>query len=455
MSTRPQPVDRSTLPASEIVRQLIHIASGLWVLLLPWSGWVPLLALALAATLFNLWVLPRIGGRGLWRPRELSAGRAAGVVLYPVTVSILLVAFRHRPEVAGAGWGLLAFADGTATLIGGASGRRPLPWNDSKTWSGLVAYVVVGGLAVFGLVRWVAPDRYDALFLLAAAALTAALCALLESAPQRIDDNLTVPLLGALFLTCLLETSGRWHSLHPEELGRQLILGLGVNAALALVAYAAGALDPGGAAVGTVLGTMVFTGLEWSGFLVLVTFILAGSSATRLGWVRKSRLGTAEPRGGRRRFANAIANGGVAALCALFALATPHREMFVLAFVCSLAAATADTLESEIGSLWGHPTVLITTLQPVPPGTDGGVSLTGTLAGLAGASLIAAVAWAGGLLAARLLVPVAGLGLLATLGESVAGATLERSGLVDNHGINLLNTLCAALAGALLARTMA
>lgn len=54
------------------------------------------------------------------------------------------------------------------------------------------------------------------------------------------------------------------------------------------------------------------------------------------------------------------------------------------------AAVTADTFSSELGILNRSPPRLITSLslRAVPPGTNGGVSLTGTLAGFVGGAII-------------------------------------------------------------------
>lgn len=444
-----------SLTASESIRQAIHVVSGLWVLLLPWVGWQPLFGLAIAALAFNLWVLPRVAGRWLWRPAEVRAGRSIGIVAYPLTVAILLVIFQRQSEVAAAGWGLLAFGDGAATLVGRGGGRRPLPWNRRKSWEGLLSYWIVGWISIFWLVIWVAPTGYSRSFLVVAAAIASLGGALVESAPQRLDDNLTAPLLASLLLACLLESTDGWQRLTDPDVHQRLIVGLVLNLALAGVAVALGALDRGGAATGTLLGTAIFAALGWGGLMVLATFFVVGSTVTRLGLQRKTQLGVTEGRGGRRRMANAIANGGIAALCALFALVTPHAALFVTAFVCSLAAAAADTVESEIGAVWGRTTRLITNLRPVAAGTDGGVSVVGSMAGVVAALAVVVVGWWCGLLPAAQILPVCLLAFLATLVESVAGATLERRGWLNNDGVNFLNTLVAALAGAALAASVA
>lgn len=63
----------------------------------------------------------------------------------------------------------------------------------------------------------------------------------------------------------------------------------------------------------------------------------------------------------------------------------------MLMFYRNYAAVAADTFSSELGILSKSPPRLITspTLRVVPPGTNGGVTLTGLLAGVLGAFLIA------------------------------------------------------------------
>lgn len=448
MSRRSETRQGGDRQKAEIARQLIHIASGFWAYALRWSGPVPLIALALAALAFNLWWLDRVGGRWLWRDHEVAAGRAEGVVLYPLTVLLLLVVFWRRPEIAAAGWGLLAFADGLATLVGQLCGGRRLPWNPDKTWAGFASYCVVGWLAVVAAVLWVAPGRYEAVAVAAVGLIVAGVAAVLESMPQRIDDNLYVPILASLILWgCLESLSGGPWSPGPDLLGR-ITLGLLLNVGLTVTAARLSTLSRGGAVAACLIGTAVFVSLSWAGYALLLTFFALGSLATRIGYDTKASLRLAQGRGGRRRAANAMANGGVAATCAMFAVTTPHGHMFVLAFACSLAAAAADTVESEIGQLWGRPTVLITDLSLVPAGTDGGVSVVGTAAGLIAALATVGVGWAVGLYPFAVVVPVSLLAVVATLGESVVGATIERAGLLDNHGVNLVNTLLAALLGA-------
>lgn len=222
----------------------------------------------------------------------------------------------------------------------------------------------------------------------------------------------------------------------------QLLAALVVTALFAALAYILGIVSRGGALGGFPVGVLIYASLGPQGFAVLALFVVGGSLLTRLGYGRKRRSGTAEAGGGRRGARNALANCTVAVACALLAALT-SSEIFATAFVASLGAAFADTAESEVGQLYSRTPRLITTLERVPPGTDGAVSLPGTLAGIAAAALTAALGLALGLVdgpASMLLVALAAF--LGTVVDSLVGSLAPR---VGNELTNVLCTLVAAV----------
>ena len=129
------------------------------------------------------------------------------------------------------------------------------------------------------------------------------------------------------------------------------------------------------------------------------------------------------------------------------------QPLLLVGFAASFAAKLADTFGSEIGKRWGRHTLLITTLRPVPAGTEGAISLEGTAASLLGSAGMALLMAALGLVAGA---PAVGLvtlvGLAATLIESWIGATLQRRwSWLSNELVNALQTAIAALLAMLLA----
>ena len=222
----------------------------------------------------------------------------------------------------------------------------------------------------------------------------------------------------------------------------QLLAALMVSAVFAALAYALGMVSRGGALGGLVLGTIVYACLGAQGFAVLALFVAGGSLLTRLGYGRKQRAGTAEGAGGRRGAKNALANCGVAVVCAVLYALAPSAAL-AAAFVASLGAAFADTAESEVGQIYGRSPRLITTLQKTPPGTDGAVSASGTLAGLAAAGVTAASGLALGLVDSSGAAAVVALAaFLGTVADSLTGALAPRIG---NEMTNVLCTLVAAV----------
>jgi uncharacterized protein (TIGR00297 family) len=222
----------------------------------------------------------------------------------------------------------------------------------------------------------------------------------------------------------------------------QLLTALLVTGAFAALAYALGMISRSGVLGGLLVGTTIYASLGLRGFAILTLFVIGGSFLTRLGYGSKASTGTAQEHGGRRSASNALANCAVATLCAILAVAT-GSESSIAAFVASLGAAFADTAESEIGQLFSRTPRLITTLQEVPPGTDGAVSFPGTLAGIGAAGLTAALGLALGMLEtppSAILVAIAAF--LGTVADSLIGGLLPRAG---NELTNVACTLVAAL----------
>ncbi|MBE3577574.1 MAG: DUF92 domain-containing protein [Limnochordales bacterium] len=104
----------------------------------------------------------------------------------------------------------------------------------------------------------------------------------------------------------------------------------------------------------------------------------------------------------RRNARQVLANGLVAALACLAghiartlspSLTRPDLVAVAawVAFTAALAEATADTWASELGRRFGGRPRRLTDFRPVPPGTSGAISPVGTLAALAGASLLTLV----------------------------------------------------------------
>jgi uncharacterized protein (TIGR00297 family) len=236
------------------------------------------------------------------------------------------------------------------------------------------------------------------------------------------------------------------------------LIAVALNTILAIVAWIAPKklLTPAGLLHGWFLGVLIWGCLGWQGYTVVMVYFLVGSAVTRIGMAEKEAAGIAEKRSGARGPENVWGSAFTAAVCAVGVGLLPWLNLgpgnsaivswLLLGYVASFSTKLADTCASEIGKAYGQRTFLITTLQAVPRGTEGAVSLEGTLAGVVASVAIAILGWAVGLIS-----PL-GIGLcviaafIATNLESVIGATLQtKIAWLSNELVNVVNTLIGAI----------
>ncbi|HEY6325023.1 MAG TPA: DUF92 domain-containing protein [Candidatus Cybelea sp.] len=243
----------------------------------------------------------------------------------------------------------------------------------------------------------------------------------------------------------------------------QAALGAALAAAIALIARRARSLSTSGAVAAFAVGTLVFASAGLRGAAVLFAFFIPSALLSRRG-------SDGAPRSGWQ----VLANGGVAACCAL--LAMRYNAPFAAAFAGAFAAASADTWGTEIGTRVAQTPVSILTFRPVAVGRSGGVTLWGSLATVGGALCVALVAAAVGVAPLRGVAAggVAGALLDSLLGASLqalrycpacarecetrrhacGGATQLRRGLswIENDTVNFAATLCGAVVAASIVR---
>lgn len=246
-------------------------------------------------------------------------------------------------------------------------------------------------------------------------------------------------------------------------------------------------LTPAGQFHGWLLGVIIWGCLGWQGYAVVMFYFLVGSSVTRIGKAQKEAEGIAEKRSGARGPENVWGSALTATVCALGVLAlsmlgetgkilgetasilqqtgkmpvpqnlilpVPQEVIswLLLGYAASFCTKLSDTSASEIGKAYGKRTFLITTLKPVPRGTEGAVSLEGTLAGIAASIAIALLAWAVGLIDLTGIAFCVIAAFIATNIESVIGATVQsKFEWLTNEVVNFVNTLIGAIAAIILA----
>ncbi|MGV3528274.1 MAG: DUF92 domain-containing protein [Flavisolibacter sp.] len=220
------------------------------------------------------------------------------------------------------------------------------------------------------------------------------------------------------------------------------ILILFIIAGGAFLTYHRGKLSLKGAITGAMVAIVIFSGTGVAGLVMMAVFFGSAVLATQWRMPEKETLRLAERDKGRRNAWQVLANAGAAALFALCALYSADPHLVLLVAAC-FSAATADTLSSELGTLYGKKFYNIISLKRDTRGRDGVISLEGTLIGIGGSFLIAVVyALFFGWDVNFYFIIIAGTA--GNLVDSLLGATAERRQLIGNDLVNFTCTLFAA-----------
>ncbi|KAF8910231.1 integral membrane protein DUF92-domain-containing protein [Mucidula mucida] len=224
-------------------------------------------------------------------------------------------------------------------------------------------------------------------------------------------------------------------------------------------------LSPSGAATAFVVGTCMLSGATRVFGIALIAFYLLGSRATKYGKQRKEKLEEGEAEGYRTGW-QVLSNSAAAAVCGvawnyLYFDVPPtcsvdpsegYSRALVFGALGHFACCLGDTLASELGILSPGKPRLVTTWRPVPPGTNGGMSVGGTIASVVGGATMGVVmgvvvalegcSWA--VLPQMVLWGALGGGA-GSLADSILGATIqetrysEERKMIMHHDGNAIN----------------
>ena len=228
-------------------------------------------------------------------------------------------------------------------------------------------------------------------------------------------------------------------------------LAVAISIVLSVLAYRLRLLTFSGAlssfAVGIIIG--FFGSLSW--LLVLVSFTFVGFVVTRIDIAEKTRMGLQEGHHGERTHTNVLAVGMPPCVLAVaaFLMGDQYAVAAAIGYISVISVAASDTVASELGvkyeKVW-----LITNFRRVPPGTDGGISVKGTIWAMVGAACASVIGWViifpNDILNALIMIPILA-GFAGCLMDSVLGATLEARGLINKYSNNAITMLFGGLLG--------
>jgi uncharacterized protein (TIGR00297 family) len=221
-----------------------------------------------------------------------------------------------------------------------------------------------------------------------------------------------------------------------------------VNIFVGALAYILGAVSRSGMVGGLMVGVSIFYFFRFEGYVILLAFFILGTMVSKWGYNEKAKKGIAQADKGRRGTKHALANCGFPVLLAFATLLVKDHQLLLVAYVAAFATAFSDTVGTELGQLYGKHPILLTTFKPVPVGTEGAVSLEGTVLGVLASVLLALL----GLLLR--LFPLTGVpfvvigAFIGTTVESFLGAQSHKIKRLDNELMNFINTVVGGVSAA-------
>lgn len=228
-----------------------------------------------------------------------------------------------------------------------------------------------------------------------------------------------------------------------EQIVHLLPYALAINFVLGTTAFVLGFVSRTGYVGGVAIGVVVFAFGGIPAYIILWLFYALGTLFSRYKYDVKHSRGSAQEDEGRRGSRHALANCVVGVILAILSSVTPHREIMLVGLVGVFATALSDTTSNELGQVFGKHPVMPLTMKSVEPGTEGAVSIEGTLLGVLASLVVTLTAYFMGMFYFWYAVIAIIMGaFIGTTIESLLSSTKARK--MGNETLNLLNTAIGA-----------
>ena len=406
---------------AEVTRKLVHVLTGLLVFFSPFffQKPAPLLWMGIVFIVVNTMGIKS----GKLKGMHDTARASYGTVFYPLSFFVLvLFCWNEYQAVLMLGMIILAISDAAAAIVG-ENLKAPHEYRLGRDKKSLEGSAVMA-ISAFLLVLFLLPviDHVDGLSVdysqaIGIAVATALISTALEAISSGGSDNLSTP-LGAAFVIYFL--------LNQTATGQQqFYIGLVLAMGMAFVSYKLHFLNASGSVSTFILAALVFGIGGWIWTIPILLFFILSSLLSKMGKKTKHQFSLMFEKSSCRDAGQVMANGGIAGSMVIGSVLLPHPFWF-LGYLSALAAVTADTWATELGVFSPVRPISIKTWKSVAPGTSGGITIAGTLAGLTGAFLIGI---SGVFLKQSFSLKTAGwiamAGVLGSLVDSLLGATVQ------------------------------
>lgn len=355
--------------------------------------------------------------------RDPVKGRKSwGMVYFALVFAFLLYLSADKPQFVFYPMAIMAWADGLATLIGERIGKRRYRLEgDERSVEGSVTFFVVALLLLFFGHLAVGEEAPSAVYGPGMLVFIAFFLTLTEATSTAGRDNIWVPLSAYYWLICGAAVPGG---------AAAIMLIISILAFLSYLAFRKKWLNAGGAVSACLMGFILLFSPEPMFVIPALTFFLIGTGFSLL------------PKGGKpigegekpsRSKSQVLANGGMPVVFLMLYFFTGHFS-FVLGFIAGFAAALSDTASSEIGTRMSGRSYAIFGFRPLEAGVSGGVSVAGSLAGIAFAIAIPMVSVAFGWIDYKQAMVIAAIAFSANILDSLLGQFAQSKHYTDGGG---------------------
>ena len=400
--------------AHNLIRKFIHIITGLIICLvavLLFSN-IPLLIFAFLYIFIDIWTLIK----GKFKSIHPDS-KSLGTLFYSISVFLLAVVLwgEYKPLFIIANL-IMVVADALAAIVGEKYAKGYfVPLEEKKSLIGaatmftITVLIVVSTLPLFYSYSW--------LYLLLISITVGIIATVAELLSVRGSDNLSVPLLSALFLYVFL-------ILPDAEISFNILFGLLAALLVAIVSYKLTFVNAGGALLTFLMGCIIFGFGGWSYTMPIMCFFILSSLLSKIGKKRKKLIELSYQKTSVRDFYQVMANGGVATALVLYIFLTGNDYLYPL-YLAAIAVANADTWGTELGIFSKSRPVIITSFKNVDPGTSGAISYLGSIASLTGSMIIALIGTCLYSMDLYIVIIVVLAGFLGSIFDSFIGATVQ------------------------------
>jgi len=304
---------------------------------------------------------------------KINEADSYGMAFFPLAFATLLFMPVFRINYILYAALILAISDAVAGLVGEFYGRQKIIFLfEKKSWAGFTAFYL--SALLISLCYYSFSPRYILLSII-----LALLPAITELFSYKGSDNFTVPVFAAVWIALLnpLVQEG-----HLQTLLLFILLFISLFIVLSVIAVYKKWLTISGAVAACWVALLLLITGGLKAFIVPGIFLISGSLLSKLNKEQKEKEG--------RNAIQVFANGIIGVLF-MISYSLAHEKIYLITAIISFCISMSDSCSSETGVYCKGRTYDILSLKKMQPGLSGGISLQGTLAGLAGAIIISLV----------------------------------------------------------------